>query len=148
LAKEEIISGLHGIEGRYPYLDKDVVQSYLHITHDLKNIDYKAPMKYLFEKLNYPYEEEKIGFNLNLKDHAVYFTEKKQIVSHTTNNSYGNKLLKNYNIGDTIKLQKGEETMIFNIVNKTVTGDKVVLYFDNELTNELLENRRNWFIVK
>ena len=74
--------------------------------------------------------------------------KKKQIVSHTTNNSYGNKLLKNYNIGDTIKLQKGEETMIFNIVNKTVTGDKVVLYFDNELTNELLENRRNWFIVK
>ena len=146
LTKEEIISGLHGIEGRYPYLDKDVVQSYLNITCDLKNKDYKAPMKYLFEKLNYPYEEEKIGFNLNLKEHAVYFTEKKQIVSHSTNNSYGNTLLSKYNLGDTIKLQKKEFTLLFNIVNKTVKKDKVVLYFNNKLTNNLLKNKRDWVI--
>jgi len=147
LGKEEIISGLYGIEGRYPYLDKDVVQEYLNLTVELKNGDYKAPMKYLFEKLNYPYEEEKIGFNLNLKDHAVYFTEKKQIVSHTTNNSYGNTLLAKYKIGDVIKVNKEEHNIEFNIVKKTEKDGKVVLYFNNELTNDLLENRRNWVII-
>ena len=147
LGKEEIISGLYGIEGRYPYLDKDVVQEYINLTAKLKNSNYKAPMKYLFEKLNYPYEEKKIGFNLNLKNHAVYFTEKKQIVSHTTNNSYGNSLLEKYNEGDIIKLNKDKQNLKLNIINKTVKKDKVVLYFKNELTNDLLENRRNWVII-
>ena len=147
LGKEEIISGLYGIEGRYPYLDKDVVQEYLNLTYKLKNSDYKAPMKYLFEKLNYPYEEEKIGFNLNLKDHAVYFTDKKQIVSHSTNNSYGNRLLSKYKIGDNIKLIKDNLNITFKIVNKTIKGEKVVLYYGNETDKKLLENRRDWSII-
>lgn len=147
LGKEEYISGLYGIEGRYPYLDKDVVQEYLNLTVELKNSDYKAPMKYLLEKLNYPYEEKKIGFNLNLKDHAVYFTEKKQIVSHSTNNGYGNTLLEKYKTGDVIKLNKAECNIEFSIIKKTEKAGKVVLYFNNKLTNDLLENRRNWVII-
>ncbi len=147
LGKEEIISGLYGIEGRYPYLDKDLVQEYLNLTCELKNSDYKAPMKYLFEKLNYPYEEEKIGFNLNLKDHAVYFTDKKQIVSHSTNNSYGNQLLAKYKIEDNINLLKDNLNITFKIVNKTIKDKKVVLYFDNKIDDELLENCRNWVII-
>lgn len=81
-------------------------------------------------------------------NHAVYFTEKNQIVSHTTNNSYGNTLLAKYKIGNVIKLKKDEHIVEFNIVNKTEKDGKVVLYFNNELTNDLLENRRNWVIIK
>ena len=80
-------------------------------------------------------------------NHDVYFTEKKQIVSHTTNNSYGNILLAKYKIGDIIKLNKEEHNIEFNIVNKTEKDGKVVLYFNNELTNDLLENRRDWVII-
>ena len=112
-----------------------------------KNSNYKAPMKYLFDKLKYPYKEEKIGFNLNLKDHAVYFTENKQIVSHTTNNNYGNTLLAKYNIGNIIKLSKDKYKVKFNIVNKTVSNGKVILYFNNNLSKELIKNRRNWVII-
>ena len=147
LGKEEIISGLYGIEGRYPYLDKNLVQEYLNLGIELKNSNYKAPMKYLFDKLKYPYKEEKIGFNLNLKDHAVYFTEKKQIASHTTNNNYGNTLLAKYNIGNIIKLSKDKYKVKFNIVNKTVSKGKVVLYFSNNLSKELIKNRRSWVII-
>ena len=35
--KEEVTASLHGIEGRYPYLDKDVVQEYLWLSNNLKN---------------------------------------------------------------------------------------------------------------
>jgi asparagine synthetase B (glutamine-hydrolysing) len=148
LAKEEIISGLYGIEGRYPFLDKDVVQEYLNLIVELKNNDYKAPIKYLFDKLNYPYEEEKIGFNLNLKDHAVYFTEKKQIVSHSTNNNYGNILLEKYEVGDIIKLNKDDLNLELEITKKTIKNKKVIIYFDNILNKELFKNRRNWIIIK
>ena len=71
LAKEEIISGLFGIEGRYPYLDKYVVQEFLWLKTDLKNNLYKAPIDYFMTKYNYPFEKEtKKGFSpdKNLKD--------------------------------------------------------------------------------
>ena len=70
LAKEEIISGLHGIEGRYPYLDKYVVQEFLWLTKDMKNNIYKAPLDYFMSKTNYPFDKEvKLGFSAgkNLK---------------------------------------------------------------------------------
>ena len=37
LAKEEYVAGSYGIETRYPYLDKYVVQEFLSLTHTLKN---------------------------------------------------------------------------------------------------------------
>lgn len=82
-----------------------------------------------------------------MKDHAVYFTEKKQIVSHSTNNSYGNTLLAKYHVGDIIKLKKDDHVVEFNIINKTEKDGKVVLYFSNNPSKELLENRRNWVII-
>lgn len=64
LSKEECISGLHGIEGRYPLLDKYVVQEFLWLTAELKNNYYKAPLHYYMETHNYPFEKnEKIGFS-------------------------------------------------------------------------------------
>ena len=81
-----------------------------------------------------------------VKYNAVYFTEIKQIISHSTNNSYGNTLLAKYNVGDIIKLNKDKTTLKFKIVHKTVSKGKVVLYFSNNLSKDLIENRRNWLV--
>jgi len=40
LRKEEHVGGSHGIETRYPFLDPDVVQEYLHLSPRLKNSNY------------------------------------------------------------------------------------------------------------
>ena len=64
LMKEEIIGGSYGIEQRYPFLDKDLVQEFLWLTADLKNKFYKAPLHNYMKTNDYPFKEkEKIGFN-------------------------------------------------------------------------------------
>ena len=66
LNKEEIVSGRHGVEGRYPFLDKYVVQEFLWLTPELKNKNYKAPLHYFMNKYNYPFDVgKKIGFSCN-----------------------------------------------------------------------------------
>jgi asparagine synthetase B (glutamine-hydrolysing) len=63
VAKEEYVGGSFGIEMRYPFLDKYVVQEFLWLTADLKNKEYKAPIDYYFNNLNFPYaKQEKRGF--------------------------------------------------------------------------------------
>jgi asparagine synthase (glutamine-hydrolysing) len=63
IAKEEYVGGAFGIEMRYPFLDKDVVQEFLWLHEDLKNKEYKAPIDYYFNKYKFPYAKlEKIGF--------------------------------------------------------------------------------------
>lgn len=66
LNKEECIAGSLGIETRYPLLDKDVVQCFLNLTPELKNRFYKAPLHNLFEKYQFPFKQEKLGFNLQI----------------------------------------------------------------------------------
>ena len=63
IAKEEYVGGSFGIEMRYPFLDKDLVQEFLWLHQDLKNKEYKAPIDYYFIKSNYPFEKQiKRGF--------------------------------------------------------------------------------------
>jgi asparagine synthetase B (glutamine-hydrolysing) len=62
IAKEEYVGGSYGIEVRYPFLDKQVVQEFLWLTVELKNSNYKAPLKQYLEKNNYPYFIGKKGF--------------------------------------------------------------------------------------
>lgn len=63
IAKEEYVGGSFGIEMRYPFLDKDLVQEFLWLHQDLKNKEYKAPIDYYFNKNNFPYaKHEKRGF--------------------------------------------------------------------------------------
>ena len=63
IAKEEHVAGSFGIETRYPYLDKYVVQEFLSITSDLKNSKYKSVLYNYLNQNNYPFcENEKIGF--------------------------------------------------------------------------------------
>jgi asparagine synthetase B (glutamine-hydrolysing) len=63
LAKEEYVAGSYGIETRYPYLDKYVVQEFLWLTEDLKNSNYKSVLFEYLTKNSYPFEKDrKIGF--------------------------------------------------------------------------------------
>ena len=63
IAKEEHVAGSFGIETRYPYLDKYVVQEFLSLTPELKNAKYKSVLFNYLTENNYPFcENEKIGF--------------------------------------------------------------------------------------
>jgi asparagine synthase (glutamine-hydrolysing) len=63
IAKEEYVGGSYGVEMRYPFLDKNVVQEFLWLDHNLKNKSYKAPIGYYFDKIKFPYENSvKRGF--------------------------------------------------------------------------------------
>ena len=64
LMKEETVTGTWGIEGRYPFLDKQVVQEFLWLTPDLKNKNYKSPIYNYLTIYQYPFENGiKVGFN-------------------------------------------------------------------------------------
>lgn len=64
LMKEESIFGSYGIETRYPYLDKELVQEFLYLKPELKNMWFKAPIHYYLVKNKYPFKpNEKIGLN-------------------------------------------------------------------------------------
>lgn len=65
LMKEECVAGSLGIETRYPFLDRIVVQEFLNLSVEFKNKYYKGPIKHIFDKLQYPYSEQKIGFQIN-----------------------------------------------------------------------------------
>jgi|TARA_R100001463_G_scaffold30131_1_gene68586 asparagine synthetase B (glutamine-hydrolysing) len=63
IAKEEYVAGLHGIEARYPFLDKDVVQEFLWLSPKLKNSQYKSVIDQYFVKNQFPFSRgEKKGF--------------------------------------------------------------------------------------
>ncbi len=64
LGKEEYVAGSHGIETRYPFLDKKVVQEFLWLTPILKNKYYKAPVHEYLTRNHFPFEEGvKIGLS-------------------------------------------------------------------------------------
>lgn len=63
LFKDEYILGRHGLEGRYPFLDRQLVQAFLSLSMELKNSTYKAPLSHFLTKHNYPFEPmKKRGF--------------------------------------------------------------------------------------
>ncbi|WP_316207011.1 asparagine synthase-related protein [Bradyrhizobium sp. SZCCHNR3016] len=63
LCKEEAVGGAFGIETRYPFLDRDLVQEFLFLDSALKNRAYKAPiLSYLYDH-DYPVLRDfKVGF--------------------------------------------------------------------------------------
>jgi len=63
LMKDECVGGAFGIESRYPYLDKRVVQSFLSLTIELKNRSYKAPLSAFLSESDYPHVNRKIGLS-------------------------------------------------------------------------------------
>ena len=65
LMKEEYVSGAYGLEGRYPYLDPQVVQEFLWLNRKLKNSSYKSVLYNYLKKNRYPFKKnDKRGFML------------------------------------------------------------------------------------
>ena len=63
--KDESVGGSYGIEVRYPFLDRFLVQEFLNINNKLKNRNYKSPLFHYLTKNNYPFLEGpayKVGF--------------------------------------------------------------------------------------
>jgi len=64
LMKEEMVAGANGIEGRYPFLDRECVQEFLWLKPELKNHFYKSAVHYYMTKYNFPFDINlKLGFN-------------------------------------------------------------------------------------
>ena len=83
LRKEEYVAGTYGIEGRYPFLDKNLVQEFLWLKPELKNVKYKAPLHNYLEKHNFPFDiNKKMGFNCGFSS-AQNENIKKQIATRT-----------------------------------------------------------------
>ena len=62
LKKEEYVAGSFGIETRYPYLDKKVVQEFLNLSPALKNCCYKSESSNYLKNHRFPtLFDEKIG---------------------------------------------------------------------------------------
>jgi asparagine synthetase B (glutamine-hydrolysing) len=65
LTKEEFVAGAWGVEGRYPFLDADLVQEFLWLEPSLKNSTYKAPLHEYLTAEAFPFAEGcKIGFRV------------------------------------------------------------------------------------
>jgi asparagine synthase (glutamine-hydrolysing) len=65
LTKEEHVAGAFGIETRYPFLDRAVVQEFLWLSPELKNRRYKAPLHEYLTRNRYPFEDNvKVGFSV------------------------------------------------------------------------------------
>ena len=63
LAKEEAAARACGVEARYPFLDRAVVQEFLWLAPELKNRRYKAPLHEYMTRCGYPFDENvKTGF--------------------------------------------------------------------------------------
>jgi asparagine synthetase B (glutamine-hydrolysing) len=63
LMKDEFVCGSYGIEGRYPFLDKMVVQEFLWLKVNLKNDKYKYVLDNHLTTNNFPFcPNQKIGF--------------------------------------------------------------------------------------
>ncbi len=68
LNKEEYVAGHFGIETRYPFLDKQLVQEFLWLKPELKNSKYKSCLAEYLTRNNFPFEDkEKRGFNVVAK---------------------------------------------------------------------------------
>jgi asparagine synthase (glutamine-hydrolysing) len=64
--KEECVGGSFGIETRYPFLDREVVQEFLSLTQSVKNQNYKSPLYAYLLRHQFPFDKDrKIGFNAN-----------------------------------------------------------------------------------
>jgi asparagine synthetase B (glutamine-hydrolysing) len=53
--REEFFASMFGIQTRYPFIDKYVVQEFLNLDVSLKNKYYKAPLRVYLEKHKYPF---------------------------------------------------------------------------------------------
>jgi len=59
------VAGHFGIETRYPFLDKALIQEFIWLTADLKNSKYKSCLAEYLKINNFPFQAgEKRGFHV------------------------------------------------------------------------------------
>jgi hypothetical protein len=97
LMKEEHVAGAYGIEGRYPFLDKQVVQEFLWLSADLKNSEYKSPLAFYLKTNNFPFEEnQKTGFGCGFSGPSSTGTEydvlSQDVIKDRTTNKVTNRV--------------------------------------------------------
>ena len=74
LHANECMGGTLGIETRFPFLDYNLIQTFLSLSADEKAKVYKGPMTQILKKYKFPYHEYKIGFygykvkNINVRE--------------------------------------------------------------------------------
>lgn len=56
IAKEEYVGSSYGLEIRYPFLDKFLVQEFLNLDNKLKNQEYKSALSFYLKNNNFPFE--------------------------------------------------------------------------------------------
>jgi asparagine synthetase B (glutamine-hydrolysing) len=84
ISKEEGVGSINGIESRYPYLDKMVVQEFLWLNVDNKNKFYKSPLHKYMIKNNYPFDNcKKRGFKAKRK-----LQKNNTLLTHGTKSNY------------------------------------------------------------
>ena len=66
LNKEEYVAGHFGVETRYPFLDRDLVQEFLWLRPELKNRHYKNALHAYLSDRQWPFRaSEKLGFHVS-----------------------------------------------------------------------------------
>jgi asparagine synthetase B (glutamine-hydrolysing) len=146
LMKEEHVAGAYGIEGRYPFLDKYVVQEFLWLLSELKNKNYKSPLFNYLTTNNFSFEKnQKTGFGCGFAGPSNNNKNYEQLSNQTINdsknrkvsdivqsrkvdfNNYKRKSYENYYIIDKSKIKHVNNNLYRVPININIPGIK---YFD------------------
>lgn len=145
LMKEEHVAGSYGIEGRYPFLDKYVVQEFLWLSQELKNKDYKAPLENYLRINNFPYEKnQKIGFGCGFAGPSVntigYETLTENQVKQMRHNKVTNiNLSKKVNFDELLKKNTKSYENYYLVDKKTI-----IFVGENLYTAQISINFPGW----
>ena len=157
LMKEEYVAGSYGIEGRYPFLDKYVVQEFLWLMNELKNKNYKSPLDNYLTINNFPFEKnQKTGFGCGhtgpSHDNTNYITLSHKEINNSRNkkvtdvhnnmivdfNNYNKKSYENHYILDK-KLIKHINKHLYYY---QITINEIGLKYNDNCSFYLLENNK------
>jgi asparagine synthetase B (glutamine-hydrolysing) len=160
LMKEESVSGTWGVEGRYPFLDKQVVQEFLWLSVELKNINYKSPIHNYLTTHNYPFENGiKVGFGCGFTgqhDNFKKITQSNISIDRTPIgiSKHGNELIVNMEEDKSIEQYIIDNNINFDILlnyNKnnqmSSQAGRYIIYINNDKTEVYKKNNYNKFGV-
>ncbi len=86
IGQSERALGAIGVEARYPFLDRNVVQEFLWLEDEVKNSEYKQCLAQRLRKHNMPFvEREKFGFrSFDGKDGPRQYTDRTEPILEKT----------------------------------------------------------------
>ena len=122
LMKEEYVTGAYGIEGRYPFLDKNFVQEFLWLIPELKNKYYKAPIYHYLKMKNYPFDlNNKKGFGCGFNSSKENFScNDKQYKPNYVGSSSNPELIVDDHRNKAIELYNRQKPVNFDSLLKSI----------------------------